>query len=230
MKRLAATAAATAALTAALLAAGCVGIINDPGHTGDDDDDDTSDPCEGIPEGGSCDDSTLTACVDGAPVATDCAAAGLQCGGLGGVNACATECEFAGLDDGAIQCDGDAGIVQCDGGAVLADACPTDTRCFDSDIGPECLSSDDACVGIGPQGHCAGDTLTRCDDQWPEITDCTTAGSVGAYESDELGYQCQPPDLAGSYKVTGRVDYEDRPLSPGSLGPATPTPARGITV
>jgi hypothetical protein len=72
--------------------------------------------------------------------------------------------------------------------------------------------------------------LVHCDGEWPEITDCEAAGQVCTYVSHADGYGCASSSVVGAFEVTGKVEFEDREVSPSGLGPITPVPARGFAV
>jgi hypothetical protein len=91
------------------------------------------------------------------------------------------------------------------------------------DSGGEPLRCDD----VGPLGRCEGEVLSRCEGT-PERTDCAASGKVCGYVDDSTGYACVA--TSGALRVTGRITWDDRPLSPGALGAAVEKPARGTMV
>lgn len=222
------------ALIAALVATACTGRIGDSAGGSNRDGGDAVVGCD-LPAEGRCDGQILLACDGDEVVETDCAASGEGCGLLetSGVRGCASACVLEGIDEVG-SCTGQASYAWCDGGAVMVESCPDGARCFDHPGGPVCETGGQACAGVGPIGSCSGEVLTRCDDDWPEMTDCAAEGKVCAYGGDAVGYACTGAASAGAFRVAGRVTYEDRPprLAAGQvdLGPAALLPARGALV
>jgi hypothetical protein len=223
-------------LLAALAAAGCTGTISDrPDNGGGGGDGGVTVVGCDLPAEGVCDGDRLLTCEGDAQVTTDCAASGQACGldEETGAYGCASTCALEGVDE-AGGCTGEVTYARCEGGAVVSATCPDGARCFDRAAGPVCESPAQACAGIGPVGHCAGEVLTRCDGGWPEISDCGAGGQVCAYGGDAVGYGCVPEPSAGPFRVAGAVRYQDRPpqLVAGQvgLGPIEVLPARGVLV
>ncbi len=189
------------------------------------------DPCGDIGSEGTCSDTLLITCVDGGLSTTDCADSGEICGFLDAANAyaCATECELEDVTELG-HCAGDGERVWCASGSVQSEQCPSDMRCFEYADGPICQTATEACDAVGPQGRCADGVLVHCDGDWPEVTDCEAAGQVCTYVSHADGYGCASAAVAGALEVSGKVEFEDRVVSPGGLGPITPAPVRGAAV
>jgi hypothetical protein len=148
-------------------------------------------------------------------------------GGSNGGDAAVNACESDGIPAEGVCRDGD--LVRCvDGTRVETEDCGAGGSCVVTGGTAMCLSAD-ACADVGPLGRCDGDVLWRCDDG-PALTDCAANGKVCGYADDTAGYACVDGGTAGTMVVTGRVRWEDRPLSPGQLGAPVAVPARGIMV
>ena len=119
-------------------------------------------------------------------------------------------------------CRGGSEIARCTGGEIVVEACPA--GCVD---GATSCNEALSCDGVGPLGRCDGDVLSRCDGT-PARTDCAAAGKMCGYVDDTAGYGCVASTAA--LRVAGKITWDDRPLSPGMLGAAVVTPARGTMV
>lgn len=141
----------------------------------------------------------------------------------------------AGDDDPTRTCGGVPVEGVCDGGSVL--------RCVDGEVHTEacvlgCAAAESGaacaaveCSAVGPLGHCDGDLLARCDGAGDGTAiDCAAAGQTCGYVDDVTGYGCVDPSSLAHKRVTGTIRWEDRPLSPGQLGPPVARPARGTMV
>lgn len=119
-------------------------------------------------------------------------------------------------------CDED-GIARCEDGEVQHESCALGCNVVDGVA--SCMPLD--CSAVGPLGRCDGNLLGRCDGEGV-VTDCTATGQSCGYVDDVTGYGCV--DAVASKRVAGRIQWEDRPLSPGELGAPIAKPARGVMV
>jgi len=183
-----------------------------------------------LPARGACQGNVAARCDGDELVTEDCTATMASCMlGEGGTVACVDECTLAGVTDVASCREGATVACATINGrhAVIATACGFDETCTQPASGPATCAPG-PCAGIGPVGHCSGDTLVRCAAGAPQTTDCTTNGMVCGYGGDATGYACV---AATPFVVRGTVRYEDRaPLTQGGLGPLTPVVARSAEV
>jgi hypothetical protein len=86
------------------------------------------------------------------------------------------------------------------------------------------------CDAIGARGRCGAGVLTVCEDGVFTESVCADSNQVCAYAGDAIGYGCV--DTAGlpAFEVTGRAEYEDRPIAPGMLLPIQRLPIRGANL
>jgi hypothetical protein len=194
------------------------------------------DLCGRIDGYGACEGTVLAYCSN--PSATlrvvDCAGEGGQCAFVSAARGfdCVTTCGQADVSAGG-RCDGSAAVTRCvykDGiYRVETETCALGTECriHAETFGAGCVPKD-SCGGVGPQGRCGGNTLTRCVGGARKSVDC--GDDVCAYGGDAEGYVCASRGAVGALLVAGMVRFEDRPPIPDGLGAPTPVPARGVSV
>lgn len=143
-----------------------------------------------------------------------------------------SECEQVGATEAGACVGGE--LLRCVAGEdgeprVERIACPAGGGCLVLDGAALCVGPDE-CLRAGSRGRCDGDRLWRCEAGVPVAMDCAAEGGSCGYAGDAEGYACLPPDASGALVVTGLVQFEERPLSPGTLGAPIPAPARGVSI
>lgn len=189
------------------------------------------DACGVIGREGACSGTILTRCDNQKLETIDCAQLFGTCSTI--LGRCSHACESASVSavgrcvrGALVRCVFDDGVYRVD-----TTTCPAGTVCDDDpDTGyPTCLPAP-ACADLDGQGACDGDTLRRCVDGQPQVTDCAASGEVCVWGGEALGHICAARATSGALRVTGAVRYEDREQHLRGYGTPTPRPVRGAAV